>query len=63
MSIFTEENILNIMNGKDLSKGLFVFINEGQDNDNMLENMKNILGLTEVSWIQGLNACNVYYIK
>lgn len=59
----TEENILNIMNGKDLSKGLFVFINEGHDNDNLLENIKNILGLQEVSWIQGLNACNVYYIK
>lgn len=59
----TEENILNIMNGKDLSKGIFVFINEGQDNDNMLENMKNILGLEEVTWIKGLNACNVYYIK
>lgn len=59
----TEENILNIMDGKDLSKGIFVFINEDQNNDEILTNIHNALELESTEWIERLNACDVYYMK
>ncbi len=59
----TEEDVLNIMNGKDLSKGIFVFINEGQNNDEILTNIHNALELERTDWIERLNACDVYYMK
>ena len=59
----TEENILNILEGKDLSKGIVVFINENQDNDKIVDVIKNATNLNEVSYLKRLNACDVYYIN
>ena len=59
----TDENIQNIIKGKDLSRGLVIFINGGQENDTIMEKITQATGLTSWEWIKGLNACNVYYIK
>lgn len=59
----TEENIQEIVKDKDISKGVVIFINERQENDKILDTIKNALTLNNVSWIEGLNACNVYYIN
>ena len=59
----TDENIQNILKGKDLSNGLVVFINGGQENDQIMETIKNATGLSKLEWIKGLNACNVYYVN
>ena len=59
----TDENINKILNGKDLSNGILVFINCGQNNDEMMEKIKNATGLNEWKWIKGLNACNIYLVK
>ena len=59
----TDENINKILNGKDLSNGILVFINGGQNNDEMMEKIKNATGLNEWKWIKGLNACNIYLVK
>lgn len=59
----TDENINKILNGKDLSNGILVFINGGQNNDEMMEKIKNATGLNEWKWVKGLNACNIYLVK
>lgn len=59
----TEENIKNIMAGKDISNGMIVFINEGQNNDELLLNIKNAMELGEIIYLKRLNACDVYYLK
>ena len=59
----TDENINKILNGKDLSNGILVFINGGQNNDETMEKIKNATGLNEWKWIKGLNACNIYLVK
>ncbi len=57
------ENYKKITEGKDFSKGSFVFINYGQNNDEMLEAYKEATGLQNAEWIQRLNACDVYYVS
>ncbi len=59
----TEQNVLQIMEGKDLSNGMVVFINEGQENDELLDIIKKALGLEKIDYLERLNACDVYYLK
>ena len=59
----TEENIKQILNGKDVSKGIIVFINEGQENDNLLQIIKETMNFNEWKYLKRLNACDVYHIK
>lgn len=59
----TEDNITNIFKSKDTSKGIVVFINEGQNNDPMLETIKKVLNLEKITWLKRLNACDVYCIN
>ena len=59
----TNENINKILNGKDLSNGVLIFINGGQNNDDIMDKIKSATGLNEWKWIKGLNACNIYYIR
>lgn len=59
----TEENIQNIFKDKDVSRGIIVFINEGQENDNIIETIKNAMKLEESQYLKRLNACDVYYLK
>ena len=59
----TDENINEILEGKDLSRGLLIFVNEGQDNEKILDEIKNATGLSEWEKVKDLNSCKVYYIK
>lgn len=58
-----EENIKEILQGKDISNGIVLFINEGQDNDKLIEIVKNATNLTNYTYEKRLNACDVYYIN
>jgi len=60
---YIEENIKNILENKDLSKGIVLFINENQDNDSILEVVKKAIDANSVEYMKRLNACDVYYIK
>lgn len=59
----TDENIKYIMKDKDLSNGMLVFINEGQENEKLLDTIQKSLELYDKTYLQRLNACDVYYIK
>lgn len=59
----TEEYITNIIKDKDISKGIVVFIGKEQNNEKILETIHNALNLETTTWLEGLNACNVYYMK
>jgi len=61
-NIGTEE-IQEIFEGKDISKGIIVFVNEGQEKENNLEIVKQSLNLNEINHLKRMNACDVYYIK
>ncbi len=58
-----EENIKTIFENKETSKGIIVFINEGQDNDIIIETIKRAINLHKSSYIKRLNACDVYIIN
>lgn len=60
---YTVDNVEKILNGKDTSKGLVIFINEGQENDYILEVVKQATNLTSCEYLKRLNACDVYYLK
>ena len=52
-----EENIKEIMQNKNISNGMLIFINDGQNNNELLEKIKN------TTYLKRLNACDVYLIK
>lgn len=58
-----EEKIKEILQGKDISNGIILFINEGQDNDNLIETVIKATNLKNCNYIKRLNACDVYYIN
>lgn len=60
---YTESNIQKILDGKDISKGIVLFINEGQDNDNIINTTLKATGLSSCEYLKRLNACDVYYLK
>lgn len=59
----TEENVKEIIKGKDVSNGIVLFINEGQDNDKIIETIEKATGLDTCTYEKRLNACDVYYIS
>lgn len=58
-----EENIRKIMLDKDTSKGVLIFINDGQNNEDIIETMKYALELENITYLKRLNACDVYLIN
>ena len=60
---YTEENIRNILQNKDISKGIIVFINGGQENDDILAVAKSAMNFENIEYLKRLNACDVYYLK
>lgn len=58
-----EKNVKEVMSGKDTSKGIVVFINGGQENDDLLEVIKKALKLETTTYLKRLNACDVYLVK
>lgn len=57
-----DENIKKIMENQNLSNGILVFINDGQNGELLLEIVKESLGLNKSTYLQRLNACDLYYI-
>lgn len=60
---YTTENVQKILDGKDCSKGIVVFINENQENDDILAVVKEVTKLENCEYLKRLNACDVYYLK
>ena len=59
----SNENINKIFENKDISKGIVVFINEGQDNDSILKVISDELKLEKITYLKRMNACDIYYIS
>lgn len=60
---YTEENIKNILCGKDISNGIIIFINEGQNNDSILNSIMVATKLDNSTHLKRMNACDIYYLK
>ncbi len=60
---YTDENIRHILENKDISKGIIVFINGGQENDDILAVVKSAMNFEKIEYLKRLNACDVYYLK
>ncbi len=58
-----EENIREILKDKDISRGIVVFINDGQENEELINIITNSINCNTVRYLQKLNACDIYYIK
>ncbi len=59
----TTEEITQILAGKDLSHGLIVFVSSSQDQKKALEAVIESTGLSQANWVQGINTCDVYYLR
>ena len=57
------QNIKEILADKDISNGILVFINDGQEKDEKIEIIKETLGFEQTTYLQRLNACDVYLVK
>lgn len=60
---YTNENMQKLLEGKDISKGVIVFINGGQQNDEILAMLTESTAIENCMWVKRLNACDVYYCK
>ena len=60
---YTEQNIQKILDNKDVSNGIVVFINGGQENDSIIEIVKKAMNFSNCEYLKRLNACDVYYLK
>lgn len=61
--VYNQENIKKIMADKDNSNGILVFINNGQDNEGILETIISSLELENITYLKRLNACDVYLVN
>ena len=59
----TPQNIQNILKGKDISKGIVVFISKEEQENEILEIIKNATKLENSNHLAQLSSCNVYIIK
>ena len=59
---YTENNIQNIFKNIDISDGILVFVNKGQDNNLIIDTVKKSLNFTNCESLQELTSCKVYYI-
>ena len=60
---YTVDNVKKILEEKDTSKGLVIFINEGQENDDILTVIKEATNLNNWTYLKRLNACDLYYMN
>ena len=59
----TKENINDIMENKDIYNGILIFINDWQNNEKIVDIVKQSMNLSNVTYLKRLNMCDVYYIK
>lgn len=60
---FSKEKIEEIFKGIDISKGIFVILNEGLENQKYLEELKQHLSCSSFDHVFKLNAANIYIIQ
>ena len=60
---YTDENIQKILKGKNLSKGIIILINDGQDKNSIIKIVKEATNLKTCKHLQKLNASDIYYLK
>ncbi len=60
---YTEENFRKVLAGKDLSKGLIVFANYGDGNEQYLKVLREAMGLEKQEYIFRTNSSDVYLLK
>ncbi len=60
---YTDENIQKILKDKNLSKGIIVLINDGQDKNSIIKIVKEATNLKTCKHLQKLNASDIYYLK
>ena len=58
-----EGTIQEILAGHDLSRGILVFINGGQQNDDVLQVFVDTTELDTATHVKRMNACDIYYLK
>ncbi len=58
----TNQSIAEIFKGVDISNGVTVYINEGQNDEEILKCTARALGLKDLELLFSLNACKVYRI-
>ncbi len=58
-----EEEINEIIKNKDIDNGILIFINEGQENEKILKEIKEVTNLINTTYLQRLNACDLYYVN
>lgn len=56
------EKVQEILQNKDISNGIVVWVNEGFEKDQYLEMIKNSNNFKNCEHIQRMNACDIYYI-
>lgn len=59
----TKQEVEEILAGKDLSQGLIVFVSSSQDEDKALAAVREVTGLKQMDYIQGINTCDVYFFQ
>lgn len=59
---YTEQNFDKVLKGKDLSKGLLVFANYGDGNEQYLKVLREATGLTEQDYVFRTNSADVYFL-
>lgn len=57
------KQVREIMAGRNLERGMVVVINNGQENEKILETIREATGLSEEEWLGGLFAGHVYYLR
>ena len=56
------DNISNILSNIDLSNGLYIFINDYQDNNSIINLTKEVTNLENVKHVARLNITDLYYL-
>ena len=59
----TLKNIKKIIYAQDLSKGILIIINSGQDNENILDLVMKASNMENCEYIVHLNNSDVYYLS
>ena len=60
---YTKNNIAKILENKDISKGIVIFISENEKNEETIKKIVKELNFKNYEYLKRLNTCDVYYIK
>ena len=60
---YSVANITEIFKNKNTSNGVLIFINDVQENEKILDTIKEALNLDNIIYLKRLNMCDVYLVK